>query len=209
MFQLGLWCHRSSGSWRSHCSGASLGSRCSEPTFATMEYSRADTGAWRWGQAVAFWTFPWLRIWEQWHCNNLYQSTACHPESRKCPPHQAWFLRHPIGSLVCLQCAENCLYTWGRCSSGCPLVNQWRRCTSCGPIAFTASTQWSCCRHPCSRQHSDTHLLSIGHPSQPGDHELGFPHVNTEPFIFHASLPCLELGIHSFWMSVMSTRSSS
>ena len=95
-----------------------------------------------------------------------HQSTACHPDSRKWPPHQAWCLQHPLGSLVCRQWAETRLYTWGRYSSGRSPVGQWCRCTSCGPIACTASTQWNCCRHPCSRQHRDTCLISVGHPGQ-------------------------------------------
>ena len=39
-------------------------------------------------------------------------------------------LQHPLGSLLCCQWAENCLYTWGRCSSRHSPVNQWCCCTS-------------------------------------------------------------------------------
>ena len=52
------------------------------------------------------------------------------------------------------------------CSSGRPPVEQWCHCISCGPTSCTASTRWSCCRHPCSRQHSNICLISLGHPSQ-------------------------------------------
>ena len=44
MFQLDLWCHRSSRSWRGHCGGAALGPKVRIPRPATMEHSRADTG---------------------------------------------------------------------------------------------------------------------------------------------------------------------
>ena len=68
--------------------------------------------------------------------------------------------------MVCRQWSETRLYNWGRCSTGYSLVNQWCRCTSCGPIACTVSAQWSCCQHPRSKQHSDTCLISVGHPGQ-------------------------------------------
>ena len=47
-----------------------------------------------------------------------------------------------------------------------PTVIQCCHCTSYGPIACTASPQWSCCLHPWSRQHRDTCLTSVGHPGQ-------------------------------------------
>ena len=59
-----------------------------------------------------------------------------------------------IESLVCHRWAETRPYTWSRCSSHRPPVDQWCRCT-----AFTASTWWSCCQHPCSRQHRDSCLI--------------------------------------------------
>ena len=40
VFHLGLWCHRSSESWHSHCSRAAAGQLCLVPMFVTMEYGR-------------------------------------------------------------------------------------------------------------------------------------------------------------------------
>ena len=71
-----------------------------------------------------------------------------------------------IESLVCHRWAETHPYTWGRCSSRWPPVDQWCRCTSCGSTAFIVNTRWSCCQHPCSREHRDSCLISLGHQGQ-------------------------------------------
>ena len=96
MFKLGLWCHRSSGSWHCHCGGAALCPRCSDPTFRYPGaypsghrpcipcHTPEERGAWRWGQAVVSPTFLWPHsIWRQWHCLSPRQSTACRPDSTK------------------------------------------------------------------------------------------------------------------------------
>ena len=42
------------------------------------------------------------------------EHVACHPGSRKRPPHQACCRRHPLQSQFCRRWAEPCHYTWGR-----------------------------------------------------------------------------------------------
>ena len=147
------------------------------------------------GQARVSWTFPRPHsIWLQRHSHSPHQSTAYHPGSRKCLPHQVWCRRQPLQSRFGCQWAETHPYTWGRCSLGLQPVTWLCHCTSCGPTAYTVSTGWSFCR-----QHSSRHpgvlarfledILIVNR-----DQELCLLHVNTEPFIFHASLPHLELG---------------
>ena len=144
VFRLCLWCHRSNGSWHSHCGGAAAFRVPLVPTFrhhAWLNERRPRTpchiswvrGVWWLEQARVSWTFPRPHsIWQKWHCHSPHQSTAYHPGSRKLLPHQAW-----------------CHITHG---------------TSCGTAAYTVTTGWSFCQQHYSRQHKGTCQISGGHP---------------------------------------------
>ena len=186
-----------------------------------------DRSAWSWEQAVVSWIFPrQCNLWQQWHCHSPHRITANHPDSRKWLPHLTWRLRHPLESLVCTLWPGTHFYTWGKCSSRWPPVDQWCCCTSYGPTACTASTRWRCCRHPCSRQHRNTGLISLGRPSQHRipwpwysscwHRALYIPHQSPMPWALRYIPPpcrtmanCISSMFNIWWMEESSTHSNS
>ena len=169
--------------------------------FATVEHSRVVTGCedlavyLRWWCLVVrvvkfFLTFtrPY-NIWYQWHCHSTQRRSACHSDSRNQPPHQALCRRHPFKTLVCHQWAE----PWRnniRSNLGQPPVDQW----SLAPLVGPQLALWTFNGIVANSTAADsTGVLVL--------------HADTEPFTFHANLPCHELGIQSSIVSAMCTKS--
>ena len=132
-------------------------------------------------------------MWQQWHCHSPHWSTACHPDSRKWSPHQVCaFHIHCYG--WCRRWAETSF------TPGADVVPGGHQLMS-GATAFLVDTQLAL--QTLAGVAADT--LAAGSMGvfawslqdiklNTGDHKLGLLHVDTEPFTFHASLPCLKLG---------------
>ena len=105
-----------------------------------------------------------------------HQSTACHPDSRKWPPHQAWCYEHPLASLVSNQWGESLLYLeqmWFD-SAITPLVDSSGQLTLralCGVVANTRAAD--------SAGIVAWFLEDI--KVSTGDHELGLLRLDTGP----------------------------